>query len=139
MGELLQMWRDELHGGVASRNDLIDDLAQNQLANSCNPLLLALRNMDPKTDAERKNEVASSIESSDSFNEGNFDNDTSCVRPRDHDRSNTKQRKNVQFNRAKSFNFHRRRTHETSYRRRSNSDMNMTQFFKKLSSQISEL
>ena len=41
---MLQIWKDHRHGGLATRHDLVNDLFKNQLANSCNPLIHALKN-----------------------------------------------------------------------------------------------
>ena len=45
---MLQIWKDHRYGGIATRQDLVNDLSKNQLANSCNPLILALKSSELK-------------------------------------------------------------------------------------------
>ena len=40
---MLQIWKQHQHGGIATRKDLLNDLDRNQQANSCTPLIVALR------------------------------------------------------------------------------------------------
>lgn len=40
---MLLIWKEKIHGGIATRDVLIDDLVKNQEAESCSPLILALK------------------------------------------------------------------------------------------------
>ena len=40
---MLRIWKQDKHGDIATRDDLLNDLVQNQQANSCTPLINALR------------------------------------------------------------------------------------------------
>ena len=40
---MLRLWKEYQHRGSATRDDLLNDLERNQEANSCTPLIVALR------------------------------------------------------------------------------------------------
>ena len=39
---MLDIWKEQEHGGIATRDDLVADLLKNQKAESCSSLILAL-------------------------------------------------------------------------------------------------
>ena len=43
---MLQLWKEKIHGGIATRDVLVDDLVKNQQANSCSQLILALNPLE---------------------------------------------------------------------------------------------